>query len=142
MFISSPERVYGVLYYGAVNFLLVLFGVLLLLVSLATIGLGLFMASNPKTRKPGGYFALWWVPAAAAATGVIMRDGVTVFVGTLCFLVAGAMFAFEGKRPRPAPPRGEPSGRGRPGGGTPIDATDISERTTRENVVDRRRKAS
>ena len=109
------------------------------MISLAAIGLGLFMATDPKTREPGRYFALWWVPAAAAATGVIMRDGVTFLVGLLCFLVAGAVFAFEGRRSGPASRRGDPPGKAKPGG-TFIDATGASERTTRENTAGRRRR--
>ena len=56
------------------------------------------MASDTKTREAGKLFAIWWVPAAAAASGVLMRDVVTFTVGTLCFLVAGAVFTFEGGR--------------------------------------------
>ena len=35
----------------------------------------------------------------AAASGVLMRDVVTLAVGLLCLLVAGALLAFEGGRP-------------------------------------------
>ena len=77
-------------------------GTLLLLASLAGTTFGVYMAADTRTREAGKLFAIWWVPAAAAASGVLMRDGVTFVVGTLCFLVAGAVFTFEGggvKRP-------------------------------------------
>ena len=68
-------------------------GLLLLLPSLAAIAFGAFMAMDPKHREAGRFFAVWWVPGAAAASGVLMRDIVTFTVGSLCFLVAGAAFA-------------------------------------------------
>ena len=94
-------------------------GTLLLLASVAGVAFGAYMATDPKTREPGKLFAIWWVPAAAAASGVLMRDVVTFAVGTLCFLVAGAVFTFEGGRvPRPTITR---------------EQRDSSEKTTREN---------
>ena len=96
-------------------------GTLLLLASLAGVVFGVYMATNPKTREPGMLFAVWWVPAVAAASGVLMRDVVTFVVGFLCFLVAGAVFTFEGGRvQRPTVKR--------VGG-----QRDDSEKTTREN---------
>src|SRR5918998_5790372 len=96
-------------------------GTLLLLASLAGVVFGAYMASDPKTREPGKLFAVWWVPAAAAASGVLMRDVVTFVVGFLCFLVAGAVFTFEGGRvQRPTVKR--------VGG-----QRDDSEKTTKEN---------
>jgi hypothetical protein len=77
------------------GFILTAIGTLLLLVSLAGIALGMFMAMDPKTREPGKLFAVWWVPGVAAASGVFMRDVVTFAIGSLCFLVAGAVFTFE-----------------------------------------------
>ena len=80
--------------------ILAVIGVLLLLASLAGIAFGVYMAADPKTRESGGLFAVWWVSAAAAASGLLMRDVVTFTVGVLCFLVAGAVFTFEdGKAP-------------------------------------------
>ena len=70
----------------------------MLLASMAGLALGAYMAVDPKTREPGKLFAVWWVPAVAAASGVLMRDVVTFAVGTLCFLVAGAVFTFGGAR--------------------------------------------
>jgi hypothetical protein len=78
-----------------VSFLLTAIGALLLLVSLGGICLGLYMAVHPKTRESGQLFAVWWVPAVAAAGGVLLRDPVTFSVGLLCFLVAGAAFTAE-----------------------------------------------
>ena len=97
------------------------FGTLLLLASLAGVAIGAYMAADAQTRESGKLFAVWWVPAAAAASGVLMRDVVTFSVGVLCFLVAGAVFTFEGARvQRPAVKR---VGQER----------DSSEKTTREN---------
>jgi hypothetical protein len=76
-----------------VNIILTVIGVLLLLPCLAAIVFGVFMAMDPKNRDSGRFFAVWWVPGAAAASGVLMRDVVTFAVGSLCFLVAGAAFA-------------------------------------------------
>jgi hypothetical protein len=105
-------------------------GILLLLASLAGVVFGVYMAADPKTREPGKLFAVWWVPAAAAASGVLMRDVVTFAVGTLCFLLAGAVFTFEGGRvQRPTIKRvGE--------------KRDDSEKTTRENRTSDDRAAS
>jgi hypothetical protein len=79
-----------------VSFVLTLLGILLLLIFLAGIGLGVYMATNPNTKQIGWLFALWWVPGAAAATGVLMRDLVTFTVGSVCFLVAGVVFMLKG----------------------------------------------
>ncbi len=77
------------------GFILTVFGTLLLLVSLVAIGFGGFMAMDPKNRDSGRFFAVWWVPVAAAASGVLMRDSVTFAVGLLCFVVAGAAFVLR-----------------------------------------------
>ena len=103
------------------GFILTAFGTLLLLASLAGVAFGVYMAVDPTTRESGKLFAIWWVPLAAAAGGVFMRDVVTFAVGVLCFLVAGAVFTFEGARVQgPAVKR---VGQKR----------DSSEKTTREN---------
>ncbi len=78
------------------GFILTAIGLLLLLLTLVAIGFGVFMAADPKNRRAGRFFAVWWVPGAAAASGVLMRDAVTFVFGTLCFLVAGAAFALHG----------------------------------------------
>jgi hypothetical protein len=79
-----------------VSLILTAIGLLLLLPSLVAIAFGAFMAMDPKNREAGRFFAVWWVPGAAAASGVLMRDVVTFAVGSLCFLVAGAAFALGG----------------------------------------------
>ncbi len=71
------------------GFLLTLVGILALLVSLGGIGLGVYMATSPNTRELGGLFSLWWIPAVASASGILMRDLVTFVVGLGCFLLAG-----------------------------------------------------
>ena len=63
---------------------------------LAGLSFGVFMAVDRNTREAGWLFALGWVPAVAAAGGVLMRDAVTFTVGLLCFLISGAVFILEG----------------------------------------------
>jgi hypothetical protein len=87
--------------------ILTVIGVLLLVIALAGIGLGIYMAVEPKTRASGKLFAIWWVPGLAAASGVLMRDVVTFTVGLICFLIAGAVMVFEDRRPRKSPVRGK-----------------------------------
>jgi hypothetical protein len=113
-----------------VSVILSAIGTLLLLASLAGIAFGAYMALDAKTRESGKLFAVWWVPAAAAASGMFMRDIVTFSVGVLCFLVAGAVFTFEGGRVQgPAIKRvGE--------------KRDSSEKTTKENRASDDRAAS
>jgi hypothetical protein len=96
--------------------LLTFLGALLLLVTLLGVALGLFMATDRRSRGPGLYFALWWVPGAAAAFGVLLRDPVTFAVGLFCFAVAGLALALERRL------GGRGAGRGRKdarGGGRP-----------------------
>lgn len=78
------------------GFLLTLLGILALVVALAGVGLGVYMATNPNTRELGPLFTLWWVPAVAAASGILMRDLVTFVIGLACFLVAGVVFVATG----------------------------------------------
>lgn len=112
------------------GFILTTIGTLLLLASLAGLAFGAYMATDPRTRESGKLFAVWWVPVAAAASGVFMRDVVTFAVGVFCFLVAGAVFTFEDGRARTLA----------------IKRTDEkhedSERTTRENRATDDRAAS
>ncbi len=82
------------------SFILTVIGALLLVPSVAGILVGAFMAADRNTRERGRLFALGWVPAVAAASGVLMRDAVTFVVGLLCFLVAGAVFILAGERAR------------------------------------------
>lgn len=72
-------------------------GGLLFLVSLAGVGVGLFIATNLGTRESGVFFALWWTPAVAGSAGIMMRDPVTFVIGVLCFAVAGLAF-YSGRR--------------------------------------------
>ena len=111
------------------GFVLTAIGLLLLAISLAGIALGLFMAVDTKTREGGWLFAVWWVPGLAAASGVLMRDVVTFTVGTLCFLVAGAVFVLEGDSSRKPPAGRKGDLTGVPDGTILLD----SERTTKEN---------
>lgn len=78
------------------GFLLTLLGIMVLVLSLAGVGLGVFMATSPNTKELGPLFALWWVPAVAAASGILMRDLVTFVIGLVCFLVAGVIFVATG----------------------------------------------
>lgn len=91
------------------GFLLAVVGALLFLLSLAGVALGSLMAIDRRTREPGLYFALWWIPAAAGAVGIFMEDPVTFAIGAFCFVVAGAAFVLErrGAR-RPASKRRRP----------------------------------
>lgn len=82
------------------SFLLAVIGALLLLLSLAGVVLGSFMAAERRTREPGLYFALWWTPAVAAGGGILMRDPVTFIIGAFCFIVAGVAFALERRSSR------------------------------------------
>ena len=108
------------------SFILSAIGTLLLLASLAGVAFGAYMAIDAKTRESGKLFVIWWMSAAAAASGVLMRDVVTFAVGGLCFLVAGAVFTFEDgraqtKRARTSSVKLTDEGR------------EDSEKTTREN---------
>ena len=113
------------------GFIVTAIGLLLLVVALAGIGLGIYMAVEPKTRASGKLFAIWWVPGVAAASGVLMRDIVTFTFGVICFLIAGAMMVFEDSRLRKAPAREWFDLAGGPVG----DRQPDSEKTTRENKI-------
>jgi hypothetical protein len=106
-------------------------GLLLLVVALAGIGLGIYMAVEPKTRASGKLFAIWWVPGLAAASGILMRDVVTFTVGLICFLIAGAVMVFEDSRPRKSQVRGKGDLGRVPEGDRRLD----SEKTTREKRI-------
>ena len=75
--------------------LLVVIGLVLLLLSLAGLAFGVFMAFDERNREQGVYFAIWLVPAVAASLGIVLRDWVTFTVGTLCFVIAGAALSLE-----------------------------------------------
>jgi hypothetical protein len=112
-----------------VSFILTAIGFLLLVTALAGIGLGIYMAVEPKTRASGKLFAIWWVPGLAAASGVLMRDVVTFTVGLICFLTAGSVMLFEDRRPPKSQVRGKGDLVRGPEGNRRLD----SEKTTREN---------
>jgi len=98
--------------------LLVVIGLLLLLLSLAVVAFGTYMALDERHREPGVFLAIWWIPAVAASIGILMRDLVTLTVGVICFVVAGAALVLDLRgtrkltKQRPAsrrPPRREPA---------------------------------
>jgi hypothetical protein len=114
-----------------VSFILTAIGLLLFVIALAGIGLGIFMAVEPKTRASGKHFAIWWVSGLAAASGVLMRDVVTFTVGLICFLIAGAVMVFEDSRPRKSQVRGKGDLARGPEGDRRLDF----EKTTREKRI-------
>jgi hypothetical protein len=83
--------------------LLVIVGLLLLLLSLAGLAFGVFMAFDDRNREQGIFFAIWLVPAVAASLGIVLRDWVTFTIGALCFAVAGAALALERHRSKEQP---------------------------------------
>src|SRR5918994_4340629 len=114
--------------------MLTVIGLLLLVVALAGIGLGIYMALEPKTRASGKLFAIWWVPGVAAASGVLMRDVVTFTVGSICFLIAGAGMVFEDSRPRKSQVRGKGALAAGPEGDGRLDSQKITrEKRTRDS---------
>ena len=72
-------------------------GVLLLLPSVLGVVFGAWMSTHPRTRESGGLFALLWVPAVAAAVGILLRDPVTFVVSAVCFVVAGVALYVSGR---------------------------------------------
>ena len=113
------------------SFILTAIGFLLLVVAIAGIGLGIYMAVEPKTRASGKLFAIWWVPGLAAASGVLMHDVVTFTVGLICFLIAGAVMVFEDSRPGKSQVRGKDDLARGPEGDRRLDF----EKTTREKRI-------
>ena len=111
------------------SFILTAIGLLLLVVALAGVALGIYMAVDPRTRGSGGLFAIWWVPVLAAASGVLMRDIVTFSVGIVCFVIAGAGIVLQDGKLRKAQDRDDGNVARGPGG----DRHLASEKTTREN---------
>jgi hypothetical protein len=75
--------------------LLVVVGIVLLLLSLAGVAFGVFMAFDERNRERGVFFAIWLVPAVAGSLGIVLRDLVTFTIGALCFVIAGAALALE-----------------------------------------------
>ena len=91
--------------------LLVVVGLLLLLLSLAGLAFGVFMALDERNREQGIFFAVWLVPAVAASLGIVLRDWVTFTIGALCFVIAGAALALEhhGSKEQPRSRRKSPA---------------------------------
>ena len=108
------------------GFILTFIGLVLLMISLAGVALGIYMAGG-RTRSRGRLFALIWVPALAASSGVLMRDVVTFAVGLLCFLIAGTVFTLQDDGPE------EPSSRKADLARDPAGRLLDSEKTTKEN---------
>ena len=111
------------------GFILTAVGLLLLVISLAGVALGLYMAADMRTRRRGQLFTILWVPAMAASSGILMRDVVTFAVGLICFLVAGTVFVLQGDMPgKPPASRRADVARG-PAGSRFLDF----EKSTKEN---------
>ncbi len=106
--------------------LLVVIGLLLLLLSLAVVAFGAYMAlDDERPREPGVFLAVWWIPAVAASIGILMRDSVTFTVGVLCFVVAGTALVLDLRGTR-RPVRQRPAGRS-PAGQRPIEPEPTSQ---------------
>jgi hypothetical protein len=112
-----------------VSFVVTIIGCVLLAISLAGVALGLYMAADTRTRRRGRLFAILWVPAVAASSGVMMHDVVTFTVGLVCFLIAGTVFTLQGDQ-RDEPPA---DGRADLAGGTARNRFLDSEKPTKEN---------
>ena len=111
------------------SFVLTVIGFVLLVISLAGVALGIYMGVDRRTRRRGRLFALLWVPAVAASSGVMMHDVVTFTVGLLCFLIAGTVFALQRDQPYEQPAEGKTGLARGPAGNRLLD----SEKTTKEN---------
>jgi hypothetical protein len=109
--------------------LLVVIGLLLLLLSLAVVAFGVYMALDERHRERGIFLAVWWVPAVAASIGILMRDSVTFTVGVLCFLVAGTALVLDLRGTR-KPARQRPA-RQKPTGQEPVGQEPAKQRPAR-----------
>ena len=114
--------------------LLVVIGLLLLLLSLAVVAFGVYMALDKRHRERGIFLAVWWVPAVAASIGILMRDSVTFTVGVLCFVVAGTALVLDlrgtRKPARQGPARKKPTGQ-EPVGQEPVGQEPTEQRPAR-----------
>jgi hypothetical protein len=106
----------------------------LLLLSLAVVAFGVYMALDERHRERGIFLAVWWVPAVAASIGILMRDSVTFTVGVLCFLVAGTALVLDlrgtRKPARQRPARQKPTGQ-EPVGQEPVGQEPAEQRPAR-----------
>jgi hypothetical protein len=109
--------------------LLVVIGLLLLLLSLAVVAFGVYVARDERHRERGIFLAVWWVPAVAASIGILMRDSVTFTVGVLCFLVAGTALVLDLRGTR-KPARQRPA-RQKPTGQEPVGQEPAKQRPAR-----------
>ena len=114
--------------------LLVVIGLLLLLLSLAVVAFGTYMALDERHREPGVFLAIWWIPAVAASIGILMRDSVTFTVSVLCFVVAGTALVLDlrgtRKPARQRPTRQKPTGQ-EPVGQEPVGQEPAEQRPAR-----------
>ena len=113
--------------------LVVVIGLLLLLLSLAVVAFGVYMALDERHRERGIFLAVWWVPAVAASIGILTRDSVTFTVGVLCFVVAGTALVLDlrgtRKPARQRPVRQKPTGQ-EPVGQEPAEQKPVRSRRT------------
>jgi hypothetical protein len=123
--------------------LLVVIGLLLLLLSLAVVAFGVYMALDERHRERGIFLAVWWVPAVATSIGILMRDSVTFTVGVLCFVVAGTALVLDlrgSRKPaRQRPVRQKPTGQ-EPVGQEPVGQEPAEQRTARSRRTGSARK--
>ena len=123
-------------------------GLLLLLLSLAVVAFGAYMALDvERHREPGVFLAVWWIPAVAASIGILMRDSVTVTVGVLCFVVAGTALVLDlrgtRKPARQRPVRQKPTGQEpagqEPAGQEPVGQEPVGQEPAEQRPVRSRR---
>ena len=120
--------------------LLVVIGLLLLLLSLAVVAFGAYMALDERHRERGIFLAVWWIPAVAASIGILMRDSVTFTVGVLCFIVAGVVLVLDLRSTR-KPARQRP-GRQKPAGQRPAEPDPAEQRPLMSRRTGSARKAA
>ena len=117
--------------------LLVVIGLLLLLLSLAVVAFGVYMALDERHRERGIFLAVWWIPAVAASIGILMRDSVTFTVGVLCFVVAGTALVLDLRSTR-KPARQRPA-RQKPTGQEPVGQEPVGQEPTEQRPARSRR---
>jgi len=122
--------------------LVVVIGLLLLLLSLAVVAFGVYMALDERHRERGIFLAVWWVPAVAASIGILTRDSVTFTVGVLCFVVAGTALVLDlrgtRKPARQRPVRQKPTGQ-EPMGQEPVGQEPVGQEPAEQKPVRSRR---
>lgn len=83
-------------------------------------GLLVVVCGSPAPRRFGLVVALWWIPAVAAAWGILARDPATAVTGLCLFAVGGFAILLGGDLGGPPPQKGRPAtasrrGRKKPG---------------------------